>query len=360
MRAFAQQSRMEVWYAHLDVEEPPPNTVADSTEAVQGAPGDAGPGPQPGQRPGDAKLTTVVDGHQRIVSDPPTIGPDRGSLQRHPVRRDLRPAATVFGKYRRTLQSDRRRLLEHFELVQAARKIVGVGSVGQRAWVLMLEDDDGEPLFLQAKQAQPSVLADYCGRSRYRNEGERVVAGQHLMQASSDIFLGWTHVAGADGVDRDFYVRQLRDWKFSFPIEPMQPEGMRVYAHLCGWTLARAHARSGDRVSLAAYLGDSDAFDQAIAEFSEAYADQNARDYATFGRPPRPDRSRRSPGRSNCLANPICHRIKETPPITRREAMTTKAKISPPRRAPWAWPRAIGRCSSLTQMSVCTIGTVGP
>ena len=139
-----------------------------------------------------------------------------------------------------------------------------------------------EPLFLQAKEAQPSVLAEYCGRSAYTNQGERVVAGQHLMQAESDIFLGWTNVPGPDKVDRDFYVRQLRDWKVSAPIEAMIPSGMTVYAGLCGWTLARAHARSGDRIAIAAYLGGTDAFDRAIADFAETYADQNERDHAAL------------------------------------------------------------------------------
>jgi Uncharacterized protein conserved in bacteria (DUF2252) len=190
---------------------------------------------------------------------------------------------TVLGKYRRTLQSDRRHLLEQFTLVQVARKVVGVGSVGTRAWILLMDAGDGtEPLFLQAKEAQPSVLAEFCGRSQYTNQGERVVAGQHLMQAESDIFLGWTRVPGPDKVDRDFYVRQLKDWKFSAPIELMIPSGMAVYAGLCGWTLARAHARSGDRVALAAYLGGSGKFDQAIADFAETYADQNERDYAAL------------------------------------------------------------------------------
>jgi Uncharacterized protein conserved in bacteria (DUF2252) len=142
--------------------------------------------------------------------------------------------------------------------------------------------DGVEPLFLQAKEAQPSVLAGYCGRSQHNNQGERVVAGQHLMQAQSDIFLGWTRNTGPDGVDRDFYVRQLRDWKFSVPIEQMVPAGMTVYARLCGWTLARAHARSGDRVALAAYLGGSAKFDQAIADFADTYADQNEDDYAAL------------------------------------------------------------------------------
>jgi uncharacterized protein (DUF2252 family) len=189
----------------------------------------------------------------------------------------------VLGKYRRTLQSDRRRLLEYFSLVQVARKVVGVGSVGTRAWIVLMEGADGtEPLFLQAKEAQPSVLAAWCGRSQYANQGERVVAGQHLMQAQSDIFLGWTRAAAPDGVDRDFYVRQLRDWKSSMPIEMMIPSGMTIYARLCGWTLARAHARSGDRIALAAYLGGSAKFDQAIADFAETYADQNERDYAAL------------------------------------------------------------------------------
>jgi uncharacterized protein (DUF2252 family) len=189
----------------------------------------------------------------------------------------------LVAKYSRTLQSDRRYLLERFTLVQAARKVVGVGSVGTRAWILLLDAGDGaEPLFLQAKEAQRSVLADFAGRSKIANQGQRVVAGQHLMQASSDIFLGWQRVPGRDGVDRDYYMRQLRDWKFSMPIERMIPSGMAVYAGLCGWTLARAHARSGDRIALAAYLGGSDKFDKAIAEFAESYADQNKEDHAAL------------------------------------------------------------------------------
>jgi uncharacterized protein (DUF2252 family) len=283
MRAFAQRTRMQVWYSHLDVE----NAAAAHRSEMRRKQFKAVEATlaQAHTRNSDQamrKLTTVVDGHRKIISDPPTMVPIEevlGDIQSDQIYDTLR---TVFGQYRRSLQSDRRRLLEQFEVVQVARKIVGVGSVGQRAWMLLLEDDEREPLFLQAKQAQASVLADYCGRSRYRNQGERVVAAQHLMQAMSDIFLGWTHVVGADGVDRDYYVRQLRDWKVSFPIDQMRPEGMTVYAQLCAWTLARAHARSGDRVALAAYLGGSSTFDHAIAEFAEAYADQNARDYATF------------------------------------------------------------------------------
>ena len=203
----------------------------------------------------------------------------------------------MLSKYRRTLQSDRRHLLEQFAMVQVARKVVGVGSVGTRAWIVLMETGDGvEPLFLQAKEAQPSVLADYCGRSQYANQGERVVAGQHLMQAQSDIFLGWTRVTGPDGVDRDYYVRQLRDWKFSVPIEQMLPQGLTAYARLCGWTLARAHARSGDRVALAAYLGGSTKFDQAIAEFAETYADQNERDYAALQTAVKDGKAQATPG----------------------------------------------------------------
>ena len=162
-----------------------------------------------------------------------------------------------------------------------ARKVVGVGSVGTRCWiVLMLGRDDSDPLFLQVKEAEASVLSRFVGASTYTNMGQRVVAGQRLMQASSDIFLGWQRAeAGLDGQQRDFYVRQLRDWKYSIAIEALIPHGMRIYGELCGWTLARAHARSGDRIAIAAYLGGSDVFDQAITQFAAAYADQNERDH---------------------------------------------------------------------------------
>ena len=189
----------------------------------------------------------------------------------------------MLGKYRRTLQSDRRHLLDYFTMLQVARKVVGVGSVGTRCWIVLMEGADGtEPLFLQPKEAEASVLARYCGRSQYANQGERVVAGQRLMQAESDIFLGWARATGPDGVDRDFYARQLKDWKMSAPIEQMVPAGMTIYARMCAWTLARAHACSGDRIALAAYLGGSGKFDQAIADFAETYADQNERDYAAL------------------------------------------------------------------------------
>ena len=228
------------------------------------------------------RLTHEVDGEPRISADPPLIVPIA----------DLLPAdqAAAFSdwfharlrEYRRTLSTDRRRLLERYRFVDLARKVVGVGSVGTRAWIaLMLGRDGRDPLFLQIKEAQPSVLEEFAGRSVYRNAGHRVVSGQRLMQAASDVFLGWLHVADSpDGGERDFYVRQLRDWKGSAEIEAMVPKGMRIYAEMCGWTLARAHARSGDPVAIAAYLGKKDAFDRAIAAFAAAYADRNERDYA--------------------------------------------------------------------------------
>ena len=284
MRTFAQQHFIDVWYAHLDIEDAIGQfrsqlkakgyklteklmAKAHTRDSMQAL----------------GKLTTMVDGRRRIISDPPLIEPVEevfADLQADAIYELI---GAVLGKYRRTLQSDRRLLLEYFSLVQVARKVVGVGSVGTRAWIVLMEGADGtEPLFLQAKEAQPSVLVGWCGRSQYANQGERVVAGQHLMQAESDIFLGWTRVAAPDGVTRDFYVRQLRDWKLSLPIEQALPPGLKVYARLCGWTLARAHARSGDRIALAAYLGGSAKFDQAIAEFAETYADQNERDYAAL------------------------------------------------------------------------------
>jgi uncharacterized protein (DUF2252 family) len=182
--------------------------------------------------------------------------------------------------YRTSLGPDRRALLDQYELVDFARKVVGVGSVGTRAYMaLLLGTDESDPLFLQAKEAGPSVLEAFAGASEYDNCGQRVVVGQRLMQTVSDIFLGWVRVKGFDGRTRDFYLRQLRDWKGSAEIESMVPAGMRAYGELCGWTLARAHARSGDRIAIAAYLGSSPAFDVAVREFADAYADQTERDH---------------------------------------------------------------------------------
>src|ERR1022692_3998600 len=284
MAKFAGMRFLEVWYAHLNIED----AIGQFKSQIKAKKLKAAEKLLAAAHTKDSthalnKLTTIVDGRRRIISTPPTIVPVEevfADVQADAIYEQIRG---VLGKYRRSLQSDRRHLLEQFTLVQVARKVVGVGSVGTRAWILLMDAGDGiEPLFLQAKEAQPSVLAEYCGRSRYNNQGERVVAGQHLQQAESDIFLGWTRITGPDGIDRDFYVRQLKDWKFSMPIEVMIPAGMTAYARLCGWPLARAHARSGDRIALAAYLGDSAKFDQAIADFAETYADQNEHDYAAL------------------------------------------------------------------------------
>jgi len=284
MRAFAGQPFMDVWYAHLDVDD----TISEfrsqfKAKRVKATEKMVAKAHTEDSMRAQAKLTTEAGGQRRIVSDPPLIEPVEEIFPEVQADQIYQLIGEVVSKYQRTLQSDRKHLVEHFTLIQLARKVVGVGSVGTRAWIALMEGADGtEPLFLQAKEAQVSVLAAYCGRSRYANQGERVVAGQHLMQAESDIFLGWTRVTAPEGVGRDFYVRQLKDWKLSAPIEQMIPSGMRAYARLCGWTLARAHARSGDRVALAAYLGGSAKFDQAIAAFAETYADQNERDHAAL------------------------------------------------------------------------------
>ncbi|MEU9174514.1 DUF2252 domain-containing protein [Streptomyces sp. NPDC048420] len=226
------------------------------------------------------KLTETVDGRPRIAADPPLLIPagdllpdiERGALERQ--------FRGLIERYGSTLTSERRTLLADYVLVDVARKVVGVGSVGTRCWIfLLLGRDSQDPLFLQAKEADTSVLAAHVGTSRYRNQGERVVSGQRLMQATSDIFLGWERVDGIDGKQRDFYVRQLRDWKGIAMPERMRPKDMRVFGELCGVTLARAHARSGDRIAIAAYLGSGDSFDRALTIFAEAYADQNERDH---------------------------------------------------------------------------------
>ncbi|MFD9320219.1 DUF2252 domain-containing protein [Streptomyces sp. NPDC060053] len=226
------------------------------------------------------KLTETVDGEPRIAADPPLLIPAGDLLpdvERSALERQFR---SLIERYGRTLASDRRTLLEDYRLADVARKVVGVGSVGTRCWIfLLLGRSDQDPLFLQAKEADTSVLAAHVGTSRYRNQGERVVSGQRLMQATSDIFLGWERVDGIDGKQRDFYVRQLRDWKGIAMPERMRPKDMQAFGELCGATLARAHARSGDRIAIAAYLGRGDSFDRALATFAEAYADQNERDH---------------------------------------------------------------------------------
>ena len=288
MHAFAQMRNLELWYSHLSVE----HAVAEFTAGVDPKRLKKAEASIEKSRTKDSmhaleKLTTLGDGEPRIISDPPLIVPIDELLptqtERDALQNEMR---NLIRSYRRTLETDRRLLLEQFRFVDLARKVVGVGSVGTRAWIaLFLGVDELDPLFLQIKEAQPSVLEQFAGKSAYSNCGQRVVAGQRLMQATSDIFLGWQHVSsGLDGQERDFYVRQLKDWKGSFAFESAAPAGAAAYGKACGWTLARAHARSGDRVAIASYLGKSDVFDQAIADFAETYADQNERDYNALDR----------------------------------------------------------------------------
>ncbi len=229
-----------------------------------------------------SKLCEQVDGQYRIVSQPPIVVPARDLAATYGLSPDevVPVIHEQFRAYRATLQDDRRHLLERFEIVDAARKVVGVGSVGTRAFIVLLQGrDTGDPLFLQIKEATASVLEPYVAKSRYRQHGERVVQGQRMMQAASDIYLGWTK--GLD-VNRHFYWRQLRDMKGSALVEDMIPLGLTFYARICGWTLARAHARSGDPIAIAEYLGTGDEFDKAITDFSQRYADQNEQDYDEF------------------------------------------------------------------------------
>jgi uncharacterized protein (DUF2252 family) len=281
MRDFALMTTLEVWYTQLDVAAMldrwgsvlAPTQVARTKSAMAKA------------RTRDSiqalnKLSTVVNGERRIVAAPPIVVPVEDLMPDASAAKLSEQMQDLIRRYGRSLPTDRRHLLDQFRLVHMARKVVGVGSVGTRAWILlMLGRDDGDPLFLQAKEAQASVLEKYVGASAYAHHGERVVAGQRLMQASGDIFLGTDRVRGIDGRDRDFYVRQLRDWKGSAVVEEMVPSGMAAYGSVCGWTLARAHARSGDRIAIAAYLGSSGRFDEAIADFAETYAKVNEKDF---------------------------------------------------------------------------------
>ncbi|WP_327233107.1 DUF2252 domain-containing protein [Streptomyces sp. NBC_01317] len=280
-RLFAGQGNLDVWYARADADQI--KAVADRrldkrgrgrlTKALSKA------------RTKDnlqafEKLTQVVQGERRFVHDPPLVVPIENMLpgaERDEVERQLRE---LVGRYAESLSTDRAHLLRQYRVVDMARKVVGVGSVGTRCWIILLLGRDGEdPLILQAKQADESVLAEHVGASEYDNQGQRVVAGQRLMQAVGDIFLGWDRVVGLDGERRDFYVRQLHDWKGIVVPQIMVPDGMRAFGELCGATLARAHARSGDRIAVAAYLGGGDTFDRALTGFAESYADQNESDH---------------------------------------------------------------------------------
>ena len=293
MAGFAEKTALEVWYAHAD------------EAAIHARFDEAAANARLGRKRGARRkrLTRTMakartkdnlgalgrfaggqDGRPQIVADPPLIVPLRDLVEDGTDTAELQERLRgLLASYRSTLEPERRVLFDQYRLVDFARKVVGVGSVGTRSWMaLLLGDDEHDPLFLQAKEAGRSVLEEFVGPSEYDNAGQRVVVGQRVMQAVSDIFLGWVRVKGIDGQTRDFYLRQLRDWKGSAEIEAMIPEGMQTYGELCGWTLARAHARSGDRIAISAYLGSGPAFDVAVGEFAQAYADQNERDYAAL------------------------------------------------------------------------------
>jgi uncharacterized protein (DUF2252 family) len=298
MRSFARISNLEVWHAHLDVDQ----LLAQSrTELDHGAIKRTKAGLARARTKDSvhalSKLTKIVDGEPRIISDPPLIVPIEELAQEtehHKLQEWLRFA---FRDYPETLRADHRRLLEQYRPVHFARKVVGVGSVGTRTWIaLFLGRDIGDPLFLQIKEAQQSVLEPFLGQREHDNDAQRLVAGQRLMQAASDIFLGWNRVEDPAGRVSDFYVRQLQDWKASANIEQMSPEGMIRYGWMCGWTLARAHARCGDRIAIASYLGSGAVFDDAIAAFAEAYADQNERDHQALANAVKTGRLRATAG----------------------------------------------------------------
>jgi uncharacterized protein (DUF2252 family) len=278
---FAAMHNLDVWYAYLDIQ----STLASlgsqlKQKAVKRTERSLAKARARDSVSVFAKLTHVSDGEVRIVADPPLVVPVDDLAAGAERDRIFDALHEILRAYRATLQYDRRRLLERFELVDVARKVVGVGSVGTRAWIALLLGRDGQdPLFLQLKEAQASVLEGFVESSAFDNQGERVVNGQHLMQASSDIFLGWVRVKAGPDAGRDFYGRQLKDWKGSAELGRMQPEGLATYGRLCGWTLARAHARSGDRIAISAYLGKSSAFERAIVRFAKAYAEQNELDF---------------------------------------------------------------------------------
>ncbi len=288
MRTFAGMSNIDVWYARVDLD------LVEKMFSPRMAKKDRkflaknlAKARTRDSMQAFSKLAGIVDGQTRIIADPPLIMPV--SHLRPEERDELGFEAQLdemLGRYGGTLNGAHRILFRRYQLVDLARKVVGVGSVGTRCWIFLFTARDGEePLLLQVKEAQPSVLAAYAGRSKYDNQGQRVVEGQWLIQPVSDIFLGWQRSAPArDGKTHDFYVRQLRDWKFSMDIDRMHPSGMEIYGELCAWTLARSHARSGDSVAIAAYLGSSDVFDQAIVQFASSYADQTERDHQALAK----------------------------------------------------------------------------
>jgi uncharacterized protein (DUF2252 family) len=281
MRRFGGMTTLQVWYARLDESELGSVLRAQATRRqTRRLDRIVAKARRKDSARAFEKLAHRMDGQPRIVSDPPLIVPIEELLPgeaAHELEDRLRALIATYGA---SLAHDRRRLLERFRYADLARKVVGVGSVGTRAWVLlMLGRDEEDPLFLQCKEAQQSVLAPFAGASAFDNQGRRVVEGQRLMQAASDIFLGWVRATGIDGERRDFYVRQLWDWKASADLDTMDAEGLAVYARLCAWTLARAHARSGDAIAIGAYLGSGEVFDRALADYAEACAEQNERDH---------------------------------------------------------------------------------
>ena len=286
MGTFAGLGNLEVWYARADVEDLR-RRLAGELDKPMTRRLDKGVAKARSRdhRHTLAKLTEVVDGRRRIISDPPTVM-RLGDLLPGMSHDEVEDAVQgLVEDYADSLPPGSRELVRSFTVVDMARKVVGVGSVGTRCWIVLLRGrDDDDPLFLQVKEAQRSVLAAHLGAGEHPNEGARVVAGQRLMQATGDLFLGWQRAAGIDGQERDFYVRQLHDWKGSVEVEGMTPKGLRIYGQLCAWTLARAHARSGDRIAIAAYLGEDDELARAMAEFATAYADLNEQDHAAFGR----------------------------------------------------------------------------
>ena len=289
MRASAELSTLDAWYDHRDVDQVMDWVQGEvdagrlgKREALEAAE-DIDKARERDHQRVFRKRVGEVEGQPQIVPDPPLIVPieDLAGPGVAPEQID-RSMRKLIASYRRTV-GRYHHPVEEFEYVHAARKVVGVGSIGTRAWILLLVGrDESDPLFLQAKEAQPSVLERFVGASELENHGRRVVVGQRLMQAASDFFLGWVRVRDLDGVTRDYYIRQLHDWKGGVDVDSFRVPGVRLYGRLCGATLARAHARWGDRLAIASYLGKGDAFDRAIADFSIAYADQNERDYETF------------------------------------------------------------------------------
>ena len=284
MRRLATERTMDVWYERVDLDVLEQYRSEVSRKVARGFDKARAKAESKNSLRALAKLTHQEDGELRIISDPPLIVPIEELVPKKRLEEVEETLSDLVEQYRGTLQPDIRNLADRYRFVHVAHKVVGVGSVGTRCWiVLMLGRDVSDPLFLQVKEAGPSVLAPYASGGRFKHEGRRVVEGQRLMQAASDILLGWlTAEEGLDGGRRDFYVRQLWDGKGSARIEEMTPETMGLYAQLCGGTLARAHARSGDGIAIASYVGTGDKFDRAMADFAEVYADQNERDYKDF------------------------------------------------------------------------------